>query len=125
MSYLMFIKQLIVMILYLEKLYYTYYYFFTQIIPAFNITPFCVCKALASLINYYFYEFCIYPYCLTPKITSLSLMIFFLQNFYPYTLSLLFVKGHLKAYHLQLSTGSTQKGPSRHNGKNVDWKLWN
>ena len=44
-----------------------------------------------------------YPYCFTPKII-------FLQNFYPKTLSLLFVEGHLRAYNLLLSTGSTQEG---------------
>ena len=45
---------------------------------------------------------------------------FFLQNFYPYTHSLLFVEGHLRAYYLQLNTGSTQEGPSRHNWKIVE-----
>ena len=84
-------QLLIVMILYLEKLYYRY--FFIQIIPAFNITTFskflsvlfCV-RAFDSLIYYsFFYEF---------------------------------VEGHLRAYYLQLRTGSTPEGPSRHKSHN-------
>ena len=39
---------------------------------------------------------------------------FFSSKLFPYFL------WHLRAYYLQLSTGSTQEGPSRHNWKIVD-----
>ena len=43
-----------------------------------------------------------------------------LLSLYPFPT---FYGGALRAYFLQLSTGSTEEGPSRHNWKIVDWKF--
>ena len=87
----MFFKQLIVMILYLEKLYYRY--FLTQIISALSITtfskfsfvPFCV-RALHSLTNYSFFMNSVFekaPLSIQfyTKNTPLSLVLFFSSKF--------------------------------------------
>ena len=97
---------------------------------AFNISTFflkflsvlfCV-RALDSLINYSFFMNSVHVF----EKALLSLLFytqnhpfiahdFFIQKVNPYfPFSLLFVEGYLRAYYLQLSTGSTQEGPSRH-----------
>ena len=130
LNFYFFFKQLVLG----KKL--NYRFFFTQTIPAFNITTlskflsvFVCVRALDSLINYSFFINSVFEkallsllfYTQYPK-SLLYRSWFFLPNFYPYTLSLLFVEGHLRTFYLQLGTGSTQEDPSRHNWKIVDWK---
>ena len=87
----MFFKQLIVMILHLEKPYYCY--FFTHIIPAFNFTTLSIFFILGHLIALFITSFL---WILYLKEALLSLLFytqnhsfiahdFFLQNLYPYS----------------------------------------
>ena len=112
-----------------------YYYIFPteqtdEMVPAFNSTTFSKIlsvlfgvSALDSLINYYFLWSPSIPAVLRTKSILYRSWFVFLKNLLSLYSFPTFYGRALKAYYLQLSTGTTEGGPSRHNWKIINWKF--